>query len=239
MRTSSILIGALLVGFACGTAAATHNGSVGPGHGIVLPSPDENPCDGAATLQLNFDASAENGYCWDLYGGRVPPYYGAFAECYNWTGHVCGIELWLTGLGYVCDPCDLYVWEDAGGVPGNILGMTPGVDPCPIATWPQITVRDLGVGCVDVNGPFWVGYWEWAVSAPCGYFIAADTNGFGSCPFTNIAPGIGYPTGWVHVTEVWGPTSAVGIGAWCGEGPCGPVPTRETTWGAVKRLYTE
>jgi hypothetical protein len=237
MRALSILLGALIIAIACGTAVADH-GAVGPGQGIIQPSPDDNPCDGAATLQLNFDGTVENGYCWDL-GGTVPPYYGAFAECYRWTGHLCGIELWLTGLGYPCDPCDLYVWEDAGGAPGNIMQMTPGANPCPVAVWPQVSIHDLPIDCLDVNGAFWVGYWEDNYEGRCGYFIAADTNGFGTCPYTNIAPGIGYETGWHNVTYVWGATAAIGIGVWCGEGACGPVPTRETSWGAVKQLYRE
>jgi hypothetical protein len=143
-----------LLGVVAGTAGAVNNGSVGHGQGIILPSQDTNPCGGL--LLLNFDGSAENGYCWQ-YGGIVPPYYGAFAECYD-----------------------------------------PG------------------------NGVQWVGYWANYSTAPCGYFIAADTNGFGGCPFTNIAPGIGYPTGWGNVSAVWGPTQSIGIGAWfSGNDVCG------------------
>ena len=118
--------------------------------------------------------------------------------------------------------------------------MTWAADPCPVATWPQISTHDFAVSCADVDGAFWVGYvLDSGPDAPCGYFIAADTNGFGTCPYTNIAPGIGYPTGWHNVSVVWGPTAAVGIGAWVAAGPCGGVPTDEGSWGKLKKLYKD
>jgi hypothetical protein len=207
-------------------------GTIGAGHGLILPSPDSNPCP-PATLALSFDGSAENGYCWQ-YGGIVPPYYGCFAECCDVGANtICGIQLLLTGVGYPCRPCDLYVWADAGGVPGGVLGMTAGVNPCPVATWPSISTHDFALGSAGGGGLTWFGYWGDFSAQPCGYFVAADTNGFGGCPYTNIAPGIGYPTGWNNVSVVWGPTQAIGIGCWIG----GPVPTRDTTWGQIKNLY--
>jgi len=223
-----------LLGVVAGAAGAVENiGSVGAGQGIELPSQDSDPCSPAAVLYLNYDGSAENGYCWQ-YGGIVPPYYGCFAECYDAVGNVCGIELKLTGIGYPCGPFDAYVWSDAGGVPGAVLSMTAGLNPCPVATWPSISNHDLAIGGTAVAGPFWIGYWNDASAQPCGYFIAADTNGFGGCPFTNIAPGIGYPTGWNNVSAVWGPTQSIGIGAWVNNGEN---PVQESTWGAVKNLY--
>jgi len=219
-----------LLGVVAGTAGAVNNGSTGPGEGIVVPSPDTNPCNGV--LCLNFDGSAENGYCWQ-YGGIVPPYYGAFAECCEIADPICGIQLLLTGVGYPCGPFDAYVWEDGGGAPGNVLSMTPGLNPCPVASWPSISTHDFAITQAG-GGLTWFGYWANFSTAPCGYFVAADTNGFGGCPFTNIAPGIGYPTGWNNVSVVWGPTQAIGIGAWVGGEP---VPVRETTWGQIKDLY--
>ena len=53
-------------------------------------------------------------------------------------------------------------------------------------------------------------YWANFSNQMCGYFIAADTNGFGGCPMTNVAPGIGYPTGWNPVSVIWGPTQSLG-----------------------------
>jgi len=223
-----------LLGVIAGAAGAVENiGSTGAGTGIILPSQDANPCP-PANLFLNFDGSAENGFCWQ-YGGIVPPYYGAFAECYDAGGQsVCGIQLLLTGIGYPCLPCDGYIWDDAGGIPGNVLSMTGGLNPCPVATWPSISTHDFALTPVNA-GLFWIGYWGNFSAQPCGYFIAADTNGFGGCPYTNIAPGIGYPTGWQNASTVWGPVQAIGIGAWVGGEP--PNPVQESTWGAVKNLY--
>jgi len=101
MRRLAVLL--LFLSVLVGAASAVENqGSVGAGHGVILPGPDANPCGG--TLVLNFDGSAENGYCWQ-YGGIVPPYYGAFAECYDDQGWgVCGVQLLLTGIGYPCLP---------------------------------------------------------------------------------------------------------------------------------------
>jgi len=231
MKTIAILFA--LLGVVAGAASAIQNqGSVGYGHGIVAPGGDSNPCNG--TLVLNYDGSAENGYCWQ-YGGIVPPYYGAFAECYTTPGDpgVCGIELMLTGIGYPCFACDLYVWDDAGGIPGNVLSVTGNVNPCPVATWPSISTHDFSVGNVPVPTTFWVGYWTNAANAICPYFVAADLDGFGGCPYTNVAPGIGYPTGWQNTSIIWGATQALGIGAWTD----GIVPTKETTWGQVKTLF--
>ena len=233
MKRLAILF-ALMGVIATGASAVENIGSVGAGTGIVLPSGDADPC-GDGTLMLNFDGSGENGFCWQ-YGGIVPPYYGAFAECYDaGANSVCGIQLLLTGIGYPCGVCDAYVWEDGGGVPGNVLSMTSGLNPCPVATWPSISTHDHAISNTAVNGLFWIGYWNDASAQPCGYFVGADTDGFGGCPYTNIAPGIGYPTGWNHASTVWGPVQAIGIGAWLGEG--GGNPTEETTWGQIKTLY--
>ncbi len=221
-----------LLGLVAGSAgAAVTAGSVGPGQGIVLPSTDTDPCP-PSYLFLNFDGSAENGYCWQ-YGGIVPPYYGAFAECCELDGYICGLELLLTGIGYPCLPLDAYVWADAGGVPGNVLSMTAGLNPCPVATRPSISTHDLRITDTTVTGVAWFGYWSNYSAQACGYFVAADTNGFGGCPYTNIAPGIGYPTGWNNVSVVWGPTQSIGIGAWYGS----ITPVRETTWGQIKAQF--
>jgi len=219
MKKLAILFALLGVVGLANAATLTH-GSVGVGHGVNVPHVNGATCD-QATLCLNYDGSAENGYCWQ-YGGIVPPYYGAFAECCNYDGWVCGIELDLTGIGYPCKVCDGYVWADAGGMPGNVLGMTSGLNPCPVATWPNISTSDLKMTGVAVSGNFWIGYWSDYSTAVCGYFVAADLNGFGGCPYTNIAPGIGYPTGWNNASVVWGATQALGIGAWCT--PVPPIP---------------
>ncbi len=102
------------------------------------------------------------------------------------------------------------------------------------AIWPSITLADIDTSDQMVNGGFFVGYWgEWP-GAMAGWFIGADLNGFGGMPRTNIAPGIGYPTGWNNVSVIWGPTAAIGIDAYT---LCCPVPVERSTWGRVKSTY--
>ena len=221
MRNLIILLALLGLAVSAQAASPTH-GSVGAGRGITLPHERSNPCPGS-TFYLNYDGSAENGFCWQ-YGGIVPPYYGAFAECYHTDQRlsVCGIELMLTTIpNNPCRPCDLYVWDDNGGQPGNVLSVTTDANPCPVAFWPEVSTHDFAVNYTQVSGAFWVGYWGSNFgTGSCDYFIAADVDGPGGCPMTNIAPGIGYPTGWQNVSIVWGPTAALGIGAFAGWGPC-------------------
>jgi len=153
-----IFLGAVL----CGTAGAAENaGSVGFGHGVSAPGGDSNPCL-PSPLFLNYDGSAENGFCWQ-YAGIVPPYYGAFAERYESQGF-CGIQLHLTGIGYPCGPLTAIVWADAGGIPGNVLSVTPGLNPCPVATWPSVSTHDFAINTVGSGGVAWIGYW--ATSPP-------------------------------------------------------------------------
>jgi hypothetical protein len=231
---SLVVLFALLSLVSVAARAMEPYGSIGPGRGITLSRERPDPCDGS--LIMNYDGTADcDGYCWQ-YGGIVPPYYGAFAECYQFEGMVCGIELNLFGIGYPCFGCDLYVWEDAGGEPGNVLSVTRDVDPCPVAIWPNVSTHDFAIDNLPVDGPFWVGYWTDASDRVCPYFIAADCQFSNGCPMTNIAPGVGYPTGWNSVSLVWGPTQAIGIGVWkLDEG----TPTAETSWGRVKADFKQ
>jgi len=201
-------------------AAPAVRGSVGPGHGVEVPSRSA-PCSG--TLMLHFDGSAENGYCW-AYGGILPPFYGAFAERYQYNGAICGIELILTGLGQPCSTCDAYFWDDAGGIPGNVLAVAGGLNPCPVAIWPSVSVHDFPVYNVWSSGTIWAGYWAGNFANGCGYYVATDEDGpENGDPMTDVAPGIGYPTGWASMRNVWGPMTSIGIGIWTGYS--GPPPS--------------
>jgi len=192
---------------------------------------------GCGTLSMNSDGGYENGYAWQ-YGGIVAPTYGAFAECYGTTGYqsVCSAVFDLTQVGNQSgQQMDIYVWDDGGGVPGNVICGPTRVTPGTIAFWPSLSrhVFDLSNCCYD--GALWVGYWANWPGALSGWYIGADLDGFGGCPLTNIAPGIGFPTGWTNTSQIWGPTQALGIG--CELAACGPVATEEKTWGAIKNLY--
>lgn len=236
MRKVAILLILTGIAGAAGAAILTQ-GSIGRGRGVELPRRDRS-CPGI--LHLNYDGSIENAYCWQ-YNQCYPPYYGAFAECYQGGDCVTGVELKLTGIGYPCSACDIYVWADDGGIPGAVLRRMTGFNPCPIATWPNVSTHDacLDPPCTIDGAPFWVGFFPTDPLWLCGYWVAADTNGPGGCPFTNIAPQTGYPTGWHDCSIVWGPTAAIGIGAWIGQGDAcaGPVPTRESSWGRIKQTY--
>lgn len=228
MKKLAILFALLGVVGAANAAVLTH-GSVGLGHGIQVPGHDSNPCNGVQLL--NYDGSAENGYCWQ-YGGIVPPQYGAFAECYNYSGGVCGVALYLTSIGNPSNTTTLFIWGDNGGIPGNVMAQT-NVTPSGVPIWPSIGEFDYALAAT-ASGNYWTGYWANFANQGCGFFVAADLNGFGGCPMTNIAPGIGYPTGWNNTSIIWGPTQSIGIGSWVGGNP---VPTKESTWGSIKHLY--
>jgi hypothetical protein len=235
MKKLSMLFALLgVMAFVGGAAAVDNQVSLGPGNGTVIPSPDTNPCPGS-TLFCNADGSYENGFTWQ-YGGVVQPYWGSFAECYFGAGNCCGIQLNLSTLTgfYLGQTLDAYVWDDNGG-PNNVLGVTVGVAITTPGTWPVITQHDIDIADVGVGAAWWPGYWGNWPGALAGWFIGADTNGFGGCPYTYIAPGIGYPTGWNNASVVWGPVQALGICAYWMEGDVNPTETR--SWGAIKNLY--
>jgi len=223
-----------MVVFASGAAGVERVGSVGIGHGVAVHGGDTDPCP-PSTLMVNYDGTGEHGYCWQ-YGGMVAPYYGAFAEGYAGPVLVCGVALYLTQIGYYTGQrTDLYVWDSDGVNPTNVLTMMAAVSvPGSIAFWPSISQHDMLVTETPVGTTFFVGYWgNWPGGGPCPWYIAADLDGFGGLPRTHIAPGIGYPTGWNDVSIVWGPTMAIGIGAWTK-----PItPTEDKTWGSIKQLY--
>ncbi len=212
-------------------------GSVSVGHGVIRPGSRTNPCPGSA-LFLNADGSYENGYTW-WYGGQIAPYYGAFAEGYEVTGTICGQQYALTtstGM-FNCQKLDAYLWNSDGNNPTSVIHVDAGVSIDQPAIWPSISLADINTTDEPVRGNFFVGYWgEWQ-GAMAGWFIGADVDGFGGMPRTNIAPGIGYPTGWNNVSLIWGPTQAVGIGAYILMGPPPPVPVSIQTWGRIKSLY--
>jgi hypothetical protein len=216
-----------------GASAKQNIGSVGRGHGVAIHNHDTNPCPGSSLMQ-NYDGSAENGYCWQ-YGGEVAPDYGSFAEGYNATGVVCGVALWLSqGGAYTPGPVvDVRVYGSDGNNPTTVLGVTTGLNPGAIGMWPTISQCDLAIGNVNVAGDFFVGYWGNWPNGGCQFYCAADLNGFGGLPRTNIAPGIGYPTGWNDPSIVWGTTMAMGVGAYVTT----VVPVQTTSWGAIKHLY--
>lgn len=191
---------AVLVAMAALTGAAAGNQrpieACGPGEAIATPTQDDGR---GGTILANHDGSFENGYIWQG-PGVAPPDYGAWAECYDGDWHINFVQFWFTQLGNQAgETMDVYVWDDEGDNPGNVLAYLPGVDPGPIALWPSVSLHSIPVN-VDVAGTWWVGFWpDWPGQEIGAWFIASDENGFPGCPRTKFAPGIGYPTGWGHV----------------------------------------
>jgi hypothetical protein len=216
-------------------AGATNPASLGYTEGGTVLGPGNDVCWGEETH--NHDGSFENGYAW-RYGGDVPPYYGAFGEGLEtvYPGYIGCAKIWATTLpGYYSgQTCDIYIWD--GGVtspPGSVLSMDPGVVLENVPNWPTVGENDVFIpGCV-VQGEYTIGYWGNWPGVSEAYYVGADLNGPGGHPWTNIAPGIGYPTGWNDPSFIWGPTQSLGFGSvysWNS-----PVDSR--TWGEVKTLF--
>ena len=213
--------------------------SPGPGRGVTALSTRTDPCP-PATLYLNHDGSTENAFTWH-YQGVVSPDFGSLAEGYLGAGgNVCGIELLLTRWGVMSGSgtIDLFVWDYdvACDIPGNVLSVTPWVNVAGVSMWPGVSVLDFNTNDAWVSySGFFVGYWPRSFEGVEGQFgCAIDEDGLGGIPRMNIAPGIGYPTGWHHPTAAWYQVQAFGIGGWLGEGA---TPVEKTTWGRIKAMY--
>ena len=239
IRIATVLGSVALVATLAASASAVDYRRVHEGTETIHVTAPSDTDGGCGTLLMSADGTYENGYGWD-YAGVVPPYYGAFAECYSGTNvTVCSAEFDFSGSGWQVDETmDVYVWGDDGGKPGAVRCAKFDVDPGPVAFWPEISHHSVPMGCDCLDGTFWVGYWgNWPGQGEPSWFIAVDLNGLGGCSFTNIAPGIGFPTGWNDVSVVFGPSSNRSLGIGCEVVSCNPVPTRDASWGAVKSLY--
>jgi len=240
MKRLSLLFVLLGVMALAGGSMAANTVAVGPGNGVVINNPNpDNICPGS-TFKTNDDGSYENGYAW-AYAGVVQPYYGAWAEGFTMDAGmegVCGMRFGLTQVGSQdAWHMDIYVWDAAGGNPNNVVCVTLNVLPGTIGMWPTITQHDFEALCC-LTGDYFIGWWPYWVGTGNGWYVASDENGFGGgLPRTNIAPGIGYPTGWNHpnVVSTFAGCQDLGIGTY-EITPCG-VPVRENTWGAIKALY--
>lgn len=236
-QTYFCLMLALFVGSTCaGGSSADEALSLGYSEDtVIFPSQSDDCAEGV--LVYNHDGSFENGYAWG-FGGIEPPYYGAFGEAYELgPGEiVCG-AYWLTHVYEWPEyAIDLYVWE--GGVtrePDAVLCMVPDVVPENVPHWPDCGQNDIELRCC-VEGEFTVGYWWGYPTDPRRLFICSDENGAPGFPWTCIAPGIGYPTGWQHPNVVFPECQSLGCGVYFGEGPS---PSEGRTWGRVRALFRE
>jgi hypothetical protein len=242
MKKLTLLFALLGVVALAGAAGAANTVVTGPGQTTVINNPNPDTICPGSLFMTNDDGSYENGYAW-AYAGVVAPYYGAWAEGFTASGAnkaVCGMKFGLTQVGAQDGwLMDVYVWDALNSAPNNVLCMTAGVNPGTIGMWPAITQHDVAlpqICCVPAE--FFVGWWPTWVGTGNGWYVAADENGFGGgIPRTNIAPGIGYPTGWnnPNVVSSFAGCMDLGIGAY--EVSCEPVPADNSTWGAIKALY--
>jgi hypothetical protein len=211
------------------------------GGGVLVPGAgSRQPCEGELLFHGDGgEGGYENGYAWQ-YGGILGPYYGAFADLFSELEEICAVFFDFTrAQGYERpDSIDVYLWADADGLPGNVLMTLPDVYVAQVPVWPNFA-RFFVELPENVTLPVWIGYWgDWpGQRASC--FIGADLDGQVNpgTPMTNIAPGLGYPTGWQSVDVIWGAdrrTVALGLGAVVDSGP---VPVDRSTWGEVKSLY--
>jgi hypothetical protein len=215
-------------------SGASNAVSLGYSDETTIVGPGTDACASGSLIQ-NHDGSFENGYAWG-YAGCVPPYYGAFGEGFSLGSGIiyCG-AYWLTTLPDFWEdpPADCYVWEGGvGSSPGAVLAVVTGVEFWGIPSWPTVRQFDVDLN-VSVGGPFTIGLWPDWPGGLIDYFIAADENGPMGHPWTNIAPGIGYPSGWQDPAVVWGETRSMGCGVYFEQG----TPVESETWGSVKSLF--
>ncbi len=239
MKTVAALLAVLSLALAAGAGAEDFASTGYSEKTVILPSSGE-PC--VAPLYVNHDQSFENGFCWQ-YGGVRPPDYGAFAEGFDmgaWSGwYIECVALWVTGVGYWPSlPLDIYLWE--GGVgepPGSVCFMITGAHLTSVPFWPAVGQNDIVFGGSIPARQFAVGFWTDFSATTCEWYIGADLNGFGGYPWTNVAPGTGFPSGWQHPGVVWSASypQSLGIGVHALEIVISPV--EATTWGQLKALF--
>ena len=228
-RLAILIATALLVASPAGASNAVSLGYSGETT-IVGP---ERECS-VGTLFHNHDGSFENGYAW-RYGGCQPPYFGAFGEGYDLgTGTAACGAFWLTTIMlYYPISSDCYVWE--GGTesaPGAVLGVVADVWFESVPSWPTVAQNDIEMN-IAVTGPFTIGCWGNWPGAGNAYFVAADENGPGGHPWTCIAPGQDYPSGWQNPAIVWPNAKSMGCGVYFEQG----TPVESESWGSIKAFY--
>jgi len=201
---------------------------------VLLPSARGIEC--GDSLFVNHDWSFENGYAWS-FSGIVPPDYGAFGEGLDLgSGDVTCGAFWFTQVGlYFGSPIDVYVWDGGvSGPPGAVLWYGCCISiPGAIGMWPQVSQHDIEIG-LPIAGAVTIGFWANFSASVNEFLVCADENGPGGHPWTNIAPGIGYPTGWHNPRVVWGLTRSLGLGLYF---VAAITPVEPYTWGHIKSLY--
>lgn len=232
MRSTLLL--ASIASFVCTAALAADHAETGYRTDTTLIDAGDGGC---GTRLLNSDGTYENGYAW-RYGAHTPPDYGAFAECYFGADlELCSAFYDFTTTGTQDgQSMDIFVYADRSDAPGPVICGPIRVTPGPVALWPAVSRHTFALdGCPPCTpDAWWVAYWGNWPGEVQGWFIGADLDGFGGCPFTNLVISK-YGSGWNNVSLVWGPTQALGIG--CEVIECTPTPVQDGSWGRIKALY--
>lgn len=195
---------------------------------------------GMARMPVPDNVVYETGYAWQ-YGGVAGESYGALAECIRLDSlvTVCGAVFDLSQTGsHTNELCDVYLWENGeGSTPGSVLATNVGYQMGTSAGWPNVSRHYVPVdACLE--GRIWVGIRGAWVGESAPYYIASDLDSGEGCALTNVAPGLGYPSGWVAVSSVWSEVATLGIGLEVNpDKPCDGSPTERSSWGTIKRLY--
>ena len=175
------------------------------------------------------DGRCERAYAWQ--DGCVSDqghFYGAFADSFQFRSQqdvTClYFDLTRTGLMTGSDSITVFLWADAGGVPGDLdtLLADVWVDP-PVAVWPSVTRVFVPLTRTLAAGTWWIGFWgEWPGQA-AQWLIGMDTSGQRrGRPMTYVAPGHGWSEGWHDVDTVFGlgrAATATSAGVVAGGGP--------------------
>jgi len=231
--TSRVLLGLWAAAGTAGMEVAETAYDLGHREDPVVRITGRDECTGSHVY--NHDGSLENAYCWEG-AGSAPPYHGAWGEAYD-LGEVtveCGVYWFTAAPGAGTPWIDIYIWDGGlHGPPGNVLYLAAGVPVQNVPYWPAIGACDLEIDCC-VNGDFTIGYWDDRSQTVCELFCAADENGSGGHPWTYIAPGIGYPSGWQHPNVVHPNCVSMGIGVTVASTPS---PAESETWGAIKSMF--
>lgn len=202
---------------------------------LVPASPAGDRC-----LMIHHDGTFEQPLYWDG-NGVMTPYYGAFGEGYApGYGVVVAAHLWLSQDGsYAGQTFDLYFWSGGvEGAPGQVIDVIPRLRPQNLPIWPEVG-DNIYITQLYIETDITVGFWGNWPGMPAGFEVGADEEGIDTGhPWTNIAPGLPWPSGWQHPDVVWDyprrHTESLGLGI---DVDRGPSPVVAPTWGSVKSLF--
>lgn len=156
-------------------------------------------------------------------GASFPPVEGAFAERFHAVNaNVCNVYLDLTRKAdSPTGTIDLFVWGDAGDIPGWLLCSRTGVRVDQVAIWPAVSRLTVELAGCCSDRDFWIGFrGNWPRGEPACY-VALDTASTNGSAATNIAYWSS-DMGWWPLTRTFPQTGALGIG--CSIAPCNELP---------------